>query len=90
MTPVNDQHRKNSAKGGRIGGPKSPSNFKNNPELAKKAGAKGGQARAGKKLVDCDLCDTRYVDGRRHEHMKAHHPNLYRKEQAETGGIADA
>lgn len=30
-------------KGGKIGGPKSPTNFKNNRELAQSAGRKGGK-----------------------------------------------
>lgn len=38
-------------KGGEIGGKLSPSNFKNNSELAAKAGRKGGQISRRKKAI---------------------------------------
>lgn len=37
-------------KGGSVGGSKSPSNFKNNPELASKAGKVGGRISRRKKV----------------------------------------
>lgn len=39
-------------KGGKAGGSVSPSNFKNNPELAAKAGSKGGRISRRKKVLN--------------------------------------
>lgn len=39
-------------KGGSVGGSKSPSNFKNNPELASKAGKAGSRISRRRKVVD--------------------------------------
>lgn len=39
-----------ASKGGKAGGKVSPSNFKNNPELAAKAGSKGGRMSRRKKV----------------------------------------
>lgn len=39
-------------KGGSVGGQKSPTNFKNNPELAAKAGAKGGKVSKRKPIKE--------------------------------------
>jgi len=39
-----------ASKGGKTGGKVSPTNFKNNPELAAKAGSKGGKKSRRKKV----------------------------------------
>lgn len=41
-------------KGGSIAGKKSPTNFKNNPELAAKAGARGGKVSKRKPVKESE------------------------------------
>lgn len=76
MTPQEKKLRENAAKGGRIGGPKSPTNFKNNPALASAAGKKG---KRGPNKVRCEWCGDEIGKGNLIPHAKAEHPNLYRK-----------
>lgn len=71
-----ETHRANSAKGGRIGGPKSPTNFKNNPELASIAAKK---QKRGPAKITCDWCGERLAKDALQPHQKAEHPNLYKK-----------
>lgn len=70
------QHRENSAKGGRIGGPKSPTNFKNNTGLASAAGK---LSKRGPVKMKCDWCGEEINKRDFETHAEAEHPNLYRK-----------
>ena len=70
------QHKENSAKGGRIGGPKSPTNFRNNPSLASEAGKR---SKRGPNKIRCDWCGDEIPKGGLVDHAKREHPNLYKK-----------
>lgn len=74
--PANDDFRANAAKGGRVGGPISPTNFKNNPALASAAGKK---SKRGPNKVRCDWCGDEIGKGGLVDHAKVEHPNLYKK-----------
>lgn len=76
MADAKKRHKENSAKGGRIGGPKSPMNFRNNPELA--SAAAKSQKRGPAKIV-CDWCGDKVVKRDLTAHQQAEHPNLYKK-----------
>lgn len=71
-----DEHKANSAKGGRIGGPKSPTNFRNNPGLAAEAGKR---SKRGPAKIYCEWCDAVLQKGTLPGHAKIEHPNLYKK-----------
>lgn len=73
---VTKSHKENSAKGGRIGGPKSPSNFKNNPALASAAGK---LSKRGPAKMNCDWCGERINKRDLEEHQRSDHPKLYAK-----------
>lgn len=74
--PKTNDHKANAAKGGRIGGPKSPTNFRNNPSLASEAGKK---SKRGPNKIRCDWCGDEIQKGKLVDHAKAEHPNLYKK-----------
>lgn len=74
--PTSNDHKANSAKGGRIGGPKSPTNFRNNPNLASEAGKK---SKRGPNKIRCDWCGDEIQKGTLVQHAKVEHPNLYKK-----------
>lgn len=69
-------HKEHSSKGGKIGGKISPTNFKNNPDLAREAGRR---SKRGPNKIRCDWCGDEIGKGNLPEHAQAEHPNLYRK-----------
>lgn len=71
-----DQHKLNAAKGGRIGGPKSPTNFKNNPDLARSAGSK---SKRGPIKHTCEWCGEVINKRDFTAHAKEQHPKLFQK-----------
>lgn len=71
-----NSHKENAAKGGRIGGPKSPTNFKNNPSLASEAGKK---SKRGPAKANCDWCSEVVIKKELEQHQKTEHPKLYAK-----------
>jgi len=74
---MTNSHKENAAKGGRIGGPKSPTNFKNNPSLASAAGKKSKRGPA--KKVRCDWCGDEFTKKDLLTHQEAEHPKLFAK-----------
>lgn len=73
---MTNSHKENAAKGGRIGGPKSPTNFKNNKDLASAAGRK---SKRGPAKIVCDWCGETVIKKELEEHQKLEHPKLHKK-----------
>ena len=56
-----EEARNNGSKGGKIGGASSPTNFKNNKDLARQAGLKSAEARK-KKRLEAEQIEQQMID----------------------------